>query len=107
MTQVPGVRQDEVGAAIGHLLNDFATTAGTVLVTVGQRTGLWEALAKGEVTAEQLARRAGVAPAYARDWLYAMAAAGYVVFDPPSARFGLAGGFDAVLAGPLRGLVEG
>jgi SAM-dependent methyltransferase len=107
MTEMSTIQQDAIGAAMGRLLGDVASAATTVLITVGLRTGLWEALAEGPGTADDVAHRAGVATPYARDWLRALTAAGYLTYAPQTGRFGLNGGFDAVMVGPLRGLTEG
>ncbi len=107
LTETPTTDQDAVGAAMSHLLSDLASTASTALVAIGLRTGLWEALASGEGSVDDIAQRAGVAVPYARDWLRSLTAAGYLTFDPSTGRFGLDDGFAAVLAGPVRGLAAG
>ena len=107
MREMSTTEQDEVGAAMGRLLSDVSSASTTVLITVGLRTGLWDALAERAGTADDVAQRAGVATPYARDWLRTMTAAGYLTFDPSCGRFGLTGGIDAVMVGPLRGLAEG
>ena len=45
-TEQPITDPDQVGAAMSHLLSDLAASASTVLVAVGLRTGLWDALAE-------------------------------------------------------------
>ena len=103
----PTPDHDQVGAALNHLFSDLASTASTVLIAVGLRTGLWDALAGGEGDIEEIAARAGVAVPYARDWMRSLTAAGYLTYEPSTGRFALAAGFDAVLTGPLRGLSDG
>src|SRR2546425_9648722 len=50
-------------------------------IRLGQRLGLYEALAEGSVTSEGLAARAGIAERYAREWLEQQAVAGVVEVD--------------------------
>jgi len=59
----------------------------TLMVDIGQRTGLFEASAKGPGTSQQIAERAGLNERYVREWLGAMATAGIVEYDPGSRTF--------------------
>ena len=53
-----------------------------VLVYLGDRLGLWRALASVDsATSAELAERSGLAERYVREWLSAQAAAGYVTYD--------------------------
>ena len=62
-----------------------------VLVYLGDRLGLWKALAAVDsATSEELAERSGLAERYVREWLSAQAAARYVTYD--------AGTFEVVTA---------
>ena len=66
-------------AVIGKVIEDLAASLGVVTMALGLRAGLWTALAgAGPLTADELARRAGTAEPYAREWLKTQAAAGYV-----------------------------
>jgi SAM-dependent methyltransferase len=76
---------------------DQAVTLGAALAYVGDRLGLWAALAAaGPVTSQELADRTGLAERYLREWLAAQAAAGYL--DHDEGRFVLAPERAAVLA---------
>lgn len=67
---------------------NHATTA--LMLSVGHRTGLFEALADGEaVTSAELARVAGLDERYVREWAAAMATGGIVDLDPATHRFRL------------------
>lgn len=95
------------------LVGDVATTLAAALLVVGDRTGLFKAMAgAGPLTGAELAARAGVAPRYADEWLAAMAGAGYVDYDPAQARFTLPDEHALFLADPaseyhLAGLFSG
>ncbi|MCA1748071.1 MAG: class I SAM-dependent methyltransferase [Parasphingopyxis sp.] len=54
----------------------------SLMISVGHRTGLFDALNDGEsVTSEQLAAKAGLDERYVREWLGAMATGGIVEID--------------------------
>jgi 2-polyprenyl-3-methyl-5-hydroxy-6-metoxy-1,4-benzoquinol methylase len=74
---------------MGKVMGEFAGAFSAVLVRVGEQTGLFKALAQGAADSEALAARAGVTERYVREWLAAMAAAGYVAYDPASRAFSL------------------
>jgi SAM-dependent methyltransferase len=50
-------------------------------IRLGQRLGLYDVLADGPVTSQQLASRAGIAERYAREWLEQQTTAGVIVSD--------------------------
>ena len=61
----------------------------TLMVDIGQRTGLFEAVAKGGGTSQQIAERAGLNERYVREWLGAMATGGIMEYDAASQTFRL------------------
>jgi hypothetical protein len=66
---------DAVGAFAEKVGVNHAATVGAALAYVGDRLGLWEALAtSGAVTSTELAGRTGLAERYLREWLAAQAA---------------------------------
>lgn len=88
---------DAVAAFAEKVGVNHAVTVAHALAYVGDRLGLWTALAAaGPVTSEELAERTGLAERYLREWLAAQAAAGYVVHD--AGRFRLPPERAAVLA---------
>ncbi|GAA2972990.1 SAM-dependent methyltransferase [Microbacterium terrae] len=61
-----------------------------VMVSLGSRLGLYQALAEaGPLTSQQLAERTDCAERYVRDWASSQAAAGYVEYDPEAETFAL------------------
>jgi SAM-dependent methyltransferase len=58
----------------------------TLMVDLGQRTGLFETLAKGPGTSAELAARAGLNERYVREWLGAMTTGGVVEYDAATGR---------------------
>jgi len=70
---------DEVGAAIN-----------CALVVMGDQLGYYRDLAEhGPTTAAELAERTATGEPYAREWLNAQAAGGFVEYDPGTARYTL------------------
>jgi 2-polyprenyl-3-methyl-5-hydroxy-6-metoxy-1,4-benzoquinol methylase len=84
------IDQGKLEQFMGKVVTDVGAAMSGVLVVVGERLGLFRALAAGgAATAAELARRTECAERYVREWLDAMAAGGYVVYDPSSARYAL------------------
>ena len=80
-------------------LAEAAATAGLALARVGDRLGLWQAMAgAGPLTSAELAQRTGTAERYVREWLACQAAGGYVTYDPATGTFTLPEEVAAVLA---------
>jgi SAM-dependent methyltransferase len=68
---------------------DFAATGAAGLIVVGQRLGLYRALAQGPATPDQFAERTGCHPRYLTEWLRGQAAGGYATYDPVTGEFSL------------------
>ena len=82
--------QERLQALVGALLNDLGGAFSVPLVRIGDELGLYRHLHEGNgSTAEGLAKRAGIAPRYAREWLSAQAASGYVSYDDATDCFSL------------------
>ena len=64
---------------LGRAIVDFGAVSIAPLVLIGDRLGLYRALASnGAATAAELATRTGTHERYVREWLNAQAASGYV-----------------------------
>lgn len=77
-----------------------------IAIYLGDRLGLYRALASGPATASELARRAGIAERYAREWLEHGATAGLLTVaqaspDSRTRRYGLLDGCTGALTDPL------
>jgi SAM-dependent methyltransferase len=93
------VDEAEVGAFAQRMMSDGTAAITVLTAALGDRLGLFRALADGgPATPAQLADRAGVAERYAREWLAAMAAAGYVRYESAAGTFGLPAAHVPVLA---------
>jgi 2-polyprenyl-3-methyl-5-hydroxy-6-metoxy-1,4-benzoquinol methylase len=90
MTTQQAIDQAKTEAFVGKVLADTAGLAVTVMSSIGDRLGLFKNLAElGPATSEELAARAQVNERYAREWLSAMASAGYLAYDSASRHFTL------------------
>ena len=72
---------------VGRMVGDMGAAMSAALVVLGDRLGLYKALAEGPATSAELSARAGLAERYVREWLSAQAAAGYVTYDATEGRF--------------------
>jgi SAM-dependent methyltransferase len=71
-------------------VGEVGATLNTALVVMGDRLGLYRALAgSGPMSPADLAERTGTAERYVREWLNAQAAGGYVTYDPDSGSYTL------------------
>ncbi len=84
------INPDRLDALLGKAVVDFGATFHAALVGVGDRLGLYKALAKGgPQTPAELAKRTGTAERYVREWLCNQAAGGYVTYDSLAGKFHL------------------
>lgn len=74
---------------LGKLLDDLAATFATISAALGDRLGLFAALAPEPATAEELAARTGLSARYIAEWASALSVAGYLTHDPRTDRFAL------------------
>jgi len=72
-------------AFAGRLFNGSLEAMDVLSVYIGERLGLYQALAQaGPATPDELAKRAGIHPRYAREWLEQQAVTGLLSVDNPS-----------------------
>lgn len=112
----PAVDDGRLNDLMGRVLVDFGAAYMAPLVVIGDRLGLYRALARrGPSTSGELATATGTAERYVREWLNAHVASHYIHHDPGTGRYALtpeqalvfadeqspcfiAGGFQAALA---------
>jgi SAM-dependent methyltransferase len=86
----PAVDEAKLQAFMGKMVGDMGAAMSGALVVLGDKLGLYKALARGRpATAEELARRTGTTERYVREWLAAQAASGYVEYDPSTREFSM------------------
>lgn len=90
MPGAPAVDEAKLEELMGRVLVDFGAAYLAPLVVIGDRLGLYRALAKsGPSTSAELASATGTAERYVREWLNAHAASHYVVYDAKEGRYSL------------------
>jgi 2-polyprenyl-3-methyl-5-hydroxy-6-metoxy-1,4-benzoquinol methylase len=73
---------------MGKVVDDLGATSSTVLVIIGDKLGLYKAMADSKpITSEELARRTSTSERYIREWLANQAASGYISYDPNSEKY--------------------
>jgi SAM-dependent methyltransferase len=84
------VDPSKLNAFLGRALNDMGAAFQTALIILGERLGLYKAMAgSGPMSPGDLAKKTGTHERYVREWLCAQAASGYVTYDGASGRFTL------------------
>jgi SAM-dependent methyltransferase len=68
-------------AFAGRLLGLYTGGLVSLMIELGDRTGLFAAAARGPATASELAERAGLRERYVREWLGAVVTAGIMTYD--------------------------
>jgi 2-polyprenyl-3-methyl-5-hydroxy-6-metoxy-1,4-benzoquinol methylase len=82
------INSDRLNEFLGKAIVDFGATFNAALVRIGDKLGLYKALAAaGPQTPAELAKRTGTAERYVREWLCNQAAGGYVSYDSAAAKF--------------------
>jgi SAM-dependent methyltransferase len=82
-TTARDVDPDRLDEFIGRIIGDVGATLSAGLVVLGDRLGIYQALADGEPrTAEDLSALTDVSLTYLRPWLANQAAGGYLEYDP-------------------------
>jgi SAM-dependent methyltransferase len=98
-TGTPALEPKRLDALLGQAVSEFGATVNAALVVIGDRLGLYRALAAAEaLTSAELAQRTGTAERYVREWLNAQAASGYVDYDASTRRYSLSPEQAAILA---------
>jgi SAM-dependent methyltransferase len=83
------IDQAKLDAFMGKFVGDLGAVMHAATVVVGDQLGLYQGLAEGPATAEQLAKRTGTDVRYLKEWLSAQAASGYAEYDAKSGMFSL------------------
>lgn len=82
------IDMDKLHEFLGKAIVDFGATFHAALAQVGDKLGLYKALAAGgPQTAAELAERTGTKERYVREWLCNQAAGGYVSYDSAAEKF--------------------
>lgn len=84
------LNEEKLNAFLGKMLGDIGAAMSASLLLIGDKLGLYRALAEGgPMTSAELARKTGTTEHYVREWLAAQAASGYVNYDKASQKFSM------------------
>jgi SAM-dependent methyltransferase len=90
MAATPTIDEQKLEQFMGQFVQDMGAAATAPLVVIGDKLGLYKAMADGEsLTPGELAERTGCHERYLREWLCQQAASGYVEYDAADATFRL------------------
>ena len=83
------VDQDKLNEFLHRFVGDLGATMAAGNVMVGDRLGLYRALADKPLSPQELADHTGTAPRYIEEWLRGQAAGGYVEYDADAGTYSL------------------
>jgi hypothetical protein len=83
------IDQDKLTEFLHKFVGDLGATMAAGNVLVGDRLGLYRALAAQPMLPRELAERTGTATRYVDEWLRGQAAGGYVEYDPRTGAYWL------------------
>jgi SAM-dependent methyltransferase len=93
------INQQKLDLLVGRLFEDLSAGYGGVMVSLGDKLGLYKAMAgAGPLSSQEVAKRSACGERYVREWLNAQVAGGYVDYHPISATYELTPEQAAVLA---------
>jgi SAM-dependent methyltransferase len=87
--QTPQIDTDKLMSFVFRAVDEVGATLNTGLVVLGDKLGYYRAMAAGPTTPGRLAEDTGTAEPYAREWLNAQAAGGFVDYDPATGSYTL------------------
>jgi SAM-dependent methyltransferase len=85
----PAINMDKLNAFLGQFVNDLGAAVHTGMVVIGEKLGLYRALAQEPATSAELAEKTNTDERYLREWLSSQAAGGYITYDPSTRKFSL------------------
>jgi SAM-dependent methyltransferase len=93
------IDQAKLESFVARAVGDLSAGYGGVMVSLGSKLGLYKAMSgAGPISSKELAKRAGCAERYVREWLNSQAAGGYVGYHAASDTYELSPEQATVLA---------
>src|SRR5271170_576519 len=83
------VDMDKLNVFVGQFVGDLGAAVHAGMVVIGEKLGLYKALAGGPMTPAELAANTQTDERYLREWLASQAAGGYITYDDKTNRFSL------------------
>jgi SAM-dependent methyltransferase len=88
-TSIPSLDMNKLNAFIGQFVTDLGAAVHAGMVVIGEKLGLYKALAGNPMSSAQLAAKTRTDERYVREWLASQAAGGYVTYDEKTNQFSL------------------
>lgn len=88
-TQIPALDMNKLNAFIGQFVTDLGAAVHTGMVVIGEKLGLYKALADHPMGSMELAFTTQTDERYLREWLASQAAGGYITYDDETKKFSL------------------
>ena len=88
-TQTPTIDMNKLNPFIGQFVTDLGAAVHAGMVVIGEKLGLYKALAGHPQTSAQLAAKTKTDERYLREWLSSQAAGGYINYDETTGKFSL------------------
>ena len=86
---IPALDMNKLNAFIGQFVTDLGAAVHAGMVVIGEKLGLYKALAGEPMSSAQLAAKTKTDERYLREWLASQAAGGYVTYDEKNDKFSL------------------
>jgi ubiquinone/menaquinone biosynthesis C-methylase UbiE len=86
---IMAIDNDKLNEFLGKFVTDLGATVAAGNVVIGDRLGLYKALAEGPASADELAARTQTNPRYIAEWLRGQAAGGYVEYDAAAGSYSM------------------
>ena len=87
----PAVDMNKLNAFIGQFVADLGAAAHAGMVVIGEKLGLYKALAGAPLNSAELAAKTNTDERYLREWLASQAAGGYITYEGKTGKFSLNG----------------
>jgi SAM-dependent methyltransferase len=83
------VDMDKLNVFVGQFVGDLGAAVHAGMVVIGEKLGLYKALAEGPLNSAELAGKTKTDERYVREWLGSQAAGGYVTYNEKTRKFSL------------------
>jgi SAM-dependent methyltransferase len=80
---------DKLNMFVGQFVGDLGAAVHSGMVVIGEKLGLYKALAEGPLNSAELAAKTNTDERYVREWLGSQAAGGYVRYNEETRKFSL------------------
>lgn len=83
------VDMDKLNNFMGRFVGDLGAAVHAGMVVIGEKLGLYKALAEKAMTSHELAEKTDTDERYVREWLASQAAGGYITYNEKEDKFSL------------------